>query len=226
MPVSNVIGEKIGDQCQIYFDSLGKVYKKVGEGTPQFISKGYLLALEGEDVYFYRNINVGTTKVYKVSKNGLEKEIATLEGRSSLIRRTDHVVAFVSFLEDQAEKINYDLVIVNLKGSKSTIISQDSKKLAYDIPFFYKDGDVAIVYYTDGETEMIDTRNGNKIILSNFEKYVFPDSHREFGFNFLKNYPIDFNKILQIKKGKGKVEILLVDAHNNILKALATASMR
>ncbi|HAA81664.1 MAG TPA: hypothetical protein DCE09_09065 [Thermoanaerobacter sp.] len=225
MPVTNVIAVKNDSGYQIYFESLGKVYKKLNEGKPTFIANGYLLYVdENGNIYLYRNINIKTTKVYKIDKNKNEKEIASLDKPSLLVRKNGDVAAFITANDEEFK--SYDMDLINLKTSKHTVISNASENLNYDIPLFYKRGNIAVIFYKEGKAEMIDTKNGNTMALKNFEKYVFPNSNMEFGFNIYENQTIGFNKIVQLKKQENSVKLLLVDANNKVLKTIAEQQLK
>ena len=220
MPVTNVIAVKKDSGYQIYFESLGKVYKKLNEGKPTFISNGYLLYVdENGNVYLYRNINIKTTKIYKIDKNNNEKEIASLDKPSLFEKINGDVVVFIT--ANDKEFKSYDMDLINLKTSKHIVISNASENLNYDIPLFYKRGNIAVIFYKEEKAEMIDTKNGNRMALKNFKKYVLPNSNMEFGFNIYENQIIGFNKIVQLKKQENSVKLILVDADNKVLKTIA-----
>ncbi|AEM79352.1 hypothetical protein [Thermoanaerobacter wiegelii] len=208
MPVSNTIAVKVDKGYRIYFESLGKVYKKLNQEEPKFIANGYLLSVDGNgNIYLYRNINIKTTKIYRIDKNGNEKEMITFNEKTLLVRRCGDVVIFITAKDKDFKE--YDMDLINLKTAKKTVIQNASPNLVYGLPLFSDRGNIALVFYKDKKSQMVE--NGKIAELKNFESHELPGTRMELGLNVYENLPIGFNKIVQLRKGGNSIKLLLVD---------------
>lgn len=223
VPVNDAIGVKRNTGYQIYFESSGKIYKKLEQEEPKLVTNGYLLSVdENSNVYFYRNINIKTTKIYKVDKNGREKEIALIDKPNELIKRGSEAVIFITAATDK-QFLENNIEFINLITGKRTALSGNLNDV---VPLLYDRGNIAIVFYRDGRAQIVDTRTGKIELIENFDKYVLSDLKMTLGLNVYKNYPIKFNKIVQLRKENDSIRLLLVDSHNKILKILAQQQLK
>ena len=223
VPVNDAIGVKRNTGYQIYFESSGKIYKKLEQEEPKLVTNGYLLSIdENSNVYFYRNINIKTTKIYKVDKNGREKEIALIDKPNELIKRGSEAVIFITAATDK-QFLENNIEFINLITGKRTALSGNLNDV---VPLLYDRGNIAIVFYRDGRAQIVDTRTGKIELIENFDKYVLSDLKMTLGLNVYKNYPIKFNKIVQLRKENDSIRLLLVDSHNKILKILAQQQLK
>ena len=223
VPVNDAIGVKRNTGYQIYFESSGKIYKKLEQEEPKLVTNGYLLSVdENSNVYFYRNINIKTTKIYKVDKNGREKEIALIDKPNELIKRGSEAVIFITAATDK-QFLENNIEFINLITGKRTALSGNLNDV---VPLLYDRGNIAIVFYRDGRAQIVDTRTGKIELIENFDKYVLSDLKMTLGLNVYKNYPIKFNKIVQLRKENDNIRLLLVDSHSKILKILAQQQLK
>lgn len=223
VPVNDAIGVKRNTGYQIYFESSGKIYKKLEQEEPKLVTNGYLLSIdENSNVYFYRNINIKTTKIYKVDKNGREKEIALIDKPNELIKRGSEAVIFITAATDK-QFLENNIEFINLITGKRTALSGNLNDV---VPLLYDRGNIAIVFYRDGRAQIVDTRTGKIELIENFDKYVLSDLKMTLGLNVYKNYPIKFNKIVQLRKENDNIRLLLVDSHSKILKILAQQQLK
>jgi len=223
VPVNDAIGVKRNTGYQIYFESSGKIYKKLEQEEPKLVTNGYLLSVdENSNVYFYRNINIKTTKIYKVDKNGGEKEIALIDKPNELIKRGSEAVIFITAATDK-QFLENNIEFVNLITGKRTALSGNLNDV---VPLLYDRGNIAIVFYRDGRAQIVDTRTGKIELIENFDKYVLSDLKMTLGLNVYKNYPIKFNKIVQLRKENDNIRLSLVDSHSKILKILAQQQLK
>lgn len=109
-----------------------------------------------------------------------------------------------------------------ITGKRTTL----SGNLNDVVPLLYDRGNIAIVFYRDGRAQIVDTRTGKIELIENFDKYVLSDLKMTLGLNVYKNYPIKFNKIVQLRKENDSIRLLLVDSHNKILKILAQQQLK
>ncbi|ERM90952.1 hypothetical protein O163_13100 [Caldanaerobacter subterraneus subsp. yonseiensis KB-1] len=223
VPVNDAIGVKRNTGYQIYFESSGKIYKKLEQEEPKLVTNGYLLSVdENSNVYFYRNINIKTTKIYKVDKSGREKEIALIDKPNELIKRGSEAIIFITAATDK-QFLENNIEFVNLITGKRTALSGNLNDV---VPLLYDRGNIAIVFYRDGRAQIVDTRTGKIELIENFDKYVLSDLKMTLGLNVYKNYPIKFNKIVQLRKENDNIRLSLVDSHSKILKILAQQQLK
>ncbi|MEW9082600.1 hypothetical protein [Caldanaerobacter subterraneus] len=139
-----------------------------------------------------------------------------------MIKRGSEAVIFITAATDK-QFLENNIEFINLITGKRTALSGNLNDV---VPLLYDRGNIAIVFYRDGRAQIVDTRTGKIELIENFDKYVLSDLKMTLGLNVYKNYPIKFNKIVQLRKENDNIRLSLVDSHSKILKILAQQQLK